>query len=125
MRTGKGTSEEIRSNTQMRDLIRRASKKYVFLLKEVFETMTSSLENENGKEEKLNNDHVNIILDEKSTASSVEKLSKLLKDAPKGTTCVYISVAGQRIRTPFMVGVSFSLVERIKNIYGVRQVDLE
>ena len=61
-------------------------------------------------------------LDEASAAAALGELSSLFGALPKGLTRIFLSVAGQTVRTAFSVTIDDATRERLVTMHGVRGI---
>ncbi|HWQ60481.1 MAG TPA: DNA polymerase III subunit alpha [Candidatus Fimivivens sp.] len=68
-------------------------------------------------------EHLTIALDEAGATESLGELTAILGALPKGDTRIFLSVAGQIIRTAFSVELDDAAKERISAVQGVKKSD--
>ena len=67
-------------------------------------------------------EQITIALDEASAAAALGELSSLFGALPKGLTRIFLSVAGQTVRTAFSVTIDDATRERLVTMHGVRGI---
>jgi DNA polymerase-3 subunit alpha len=68
-------------------------------------------------------ERLTITLDESSAADALNELSTALNPLPKGDCRIFLSVAGQTIRTAFSVALDDTTREKLNAIGGVRKIE--